>query len=82
MNPLLRRGVVGEMMYAMLTSAQVWDTAGQERFSPMAPLYYRNANAALVVYDVTNFDSFTAAQRWIDGKPLVSFSSTVRVLLS
>ena len=34
----------------------------------MAPLYYRHANAALVVFDVTNYDTFSAVQRWIDGK--------------
>ncbi|XP_037073950.1 ras-related protein Rab5A-like [Pollicipes pollicipes] len=49
-----------------LVNLQVWDTAGQERFGAMAPLYYRHANAALVVFDVTNFASFSAAQRWID----------------
>ncbi|XP_043209231.1 ras-related protein RABF2b-like [Amphibalanus amphitrite] len=51
-----------------LVNLQVWDTAGQERFGAMAPLYYRHANAALVVFDVTNYDSFSAVQRWIDAQ--------------
>ncbi|KAJ3377210.1 Vacuolar protein sorting-associated protein 21 [Entophlyctis sp. JEL0112] len=32
---------------------EIWDTAGQERFAPLAPMYYRNAQAAVVAYDIT-----------------------------
>ncbi|KFD54328.1 hypothetical protein M514_04870 [Trichuris suis] len=45
---------------------QIWDTAGQERFRAMAPMYYRNTDAALIVYDITNRDSFDAVKSWID----------------
>lgn len=44
---------------------QVWDTAGQERFRAMAPMYYRNANAALLVFDITSLSSFTAIKGWV-----------------
>lgn len=44
---------------------QLWDTAGQERFKAMAPLYYRNANAALLVFDVTSHASFEEVKSWI-----------------
>lgn len=41
------------------------DTAGQERYASLAPLYYRGASAAIVVYDVTSKDTFAKAQHWI-----------------
>ncbi|EPZ35237.1 vacuolar protein sorting-associated protein 21 [Rozella allomycis CSF55] len=44
---------------------EIWDTAGQERFHSLAPMYYRNAQAAIVVYDITNSDSFDRAKSWV-----------------
>ena len=44
---------------------QVWDTAGMERFRSMAPMYYRNANAALLIFDLTNYDSFINVKSWV-----------------
>ncbi|EPB83299.1 rab family, other [Mucor circinelloides 1006PhL] len=44
---------------------EIWDTAGQERFHSLAPMYYRNALAAIVVFDVTKYSSFTRAQTWV-----------------
>jgi len=45
---------------------EIWDTAGQERYRSLAPMYYRGAAAALVVYDITDQDSFTGAKTWIE----------------
>lgn len=44
---------------------EIWDTAGQERYRSLAPMYYRNAVAALVVYDITAPDSVRRAQDWM-----------------
>jgi Ras-related protein Rab-21 len=46
---------------------KVWDTAGQERFRAMAPMYYRNANAALIVFDITQYDTFQSMKDWVKG---------------
>ncbi|KAJ2802587.1 Vacuolar protein sorting-associated protein 21 [Coemansia guatemalensis] len=43
----------------------IWDTAGQERFHSLAPMYYRNAQAAVVVYDITRASSLDRAKAWI-----------------
>jgi len=45
---------------------QIWDTAGQERFRSMAPMYYRGASAAILVYDITSASSFDDVKVWID----------------
>lgn len=45
---------------------QIWDTAGQSQFRPMAPMYYKNAAAAIVCYDVTNPSSYQTLRYWLD----------------
>ncbi|KAG2373738.1 hypothetical protein C9374_011827 [Naegleria lovaniensis] len=44
---------------------EIWDTAGQERYKSLAPMYYRGAAAAIVVYDITSVDSFQRAKNWV-----------------
>eukprot|EP01098_Paradermamoeba_levis_P000023 TRINITY_DN1003_c0_g2_i1.p1 TRINITY_DN1003_c0_g2~~TRINITY_DN1003_c0_g2_i1.p1 ORF type:complete len:211 (+),score=55.75 TRINITY_DN1003_c0_g2_i1:167-799(+) len=44
---------------------EIWDTAGQERYHSLAPMYYRGAQAAIVVYDITSYSSFNRAKTWV-----------------
>nr|XP_047911585.1 ras-related protein Rab-5B [Anser cygnoides] len=44
---------------------EIWDTAGQERYHSLAPMYYRGAQAAIVVYDITNQETFARAKTWV-----------------
>lgn len=44
---------------------QIWDTAGQERFRSVTHAYYRDADALLLVYDVTNRGSFNSVKSWV-----------------
>jgi len=46
-------------------SLSIWDTAGQEKFHALAPIYYRDSNAALIVYDITDRTSFMKLQSWV-----------------
>lgn len=45
---------------------QIWDTAGQERFRTLTPSYYRGGQGAILVYDVTNRDSFQKVEDWLN----------------
>eukprot|EP00735_Rhodelphis_limneticus_P011731 TRINITY_DN4869_c0_g1::TRINITY_DN4869_c0_g1_i1::g.873::m.873 TRINITY_DN4869_c0_g1::TRINITY_DN4869_c0_g1_i1::g.873 ORF type:complete len:205 (+),score=31.38,sp/Q17R06/RAB21_BOVIN/54.41/8e-72,Ras/PF00071.17/2.2e-53,Miro/PF08477.8/4.3e-19,Arf/PF00025.16/1.1e-11,GTP_EFTU/PF00009.22/1.5e-06,Gtr1_RagA/PF04670.7/2.1e-05,MMR_HSR1/PF01926.18/7.3e-05,SRPRB/PF09439.5/0.0087,PduV-EutP/PF10662.4/0.17,AAA_14/PF13173.1/0.11,Arch_ATPase/PF01637.13/0.12,DNA_pol3_delta2/PF13177.1/0.19,DNA_pol3_delta2/PF13177.1/1. len=43
----------------------IWDTAGQERFHALGPIYYRDADGALLVFDITDMDSFVRVKNWV-----------------
>jgi small GTP-binding protein len=45
---------------------QLWDTAGQEKFRAITQSYYRNCCAAVVVFDLTNIESFNSIDYWIN----------------
>ncbi|XP_070490695.1 ras-related protein Rab-21 [Chironomus tepperi] len=43
----------------------IWDTAGQEMFHSLGPIYYRNSQGAILVYDISSADSFEKIKMWI-----------------
>jgi len=49
-----------------LVKFDIWDTAGQERYRSLAPMYYKGAKAAIVVYDITVYETFRRAKEWIN----------------
>ena len=44
---------------------QIWDTAGQERFRNVISTYFRGGNGLLLIYDITNKDSFKNLESWL-----------------
>eukprot|EP00439_Symbiodinium_sp_Y106_P077955 s920_g16.t2 len=59
---------------------EIWDTAGQERFRSLAPMYYRGASAAIVVYDQTNAVTFDRAQEWV--REVMSTSANPNIVIA
>lgn len=47
-------------------SLQIWDTAGQERFQSLGVAYYRGADCCVLVYDITQHNSFKSLESWRD----------------
>jgi Ras-related protein Rab-6A len=43
----------------------LWDTAGQEKFRSLTPTYIKDANVAVIVYDISNRNSFDGIEKWI-----------------
>ena len=48
-----------------IISLQLWDTAGQERFQSVTKAYYRGAQGIILVYDISQEESFIAVKSWI-----------------
>ena len=49
-----------------MVKLHIWDTSGQERFRAMTNLYYRDAQVAILTYDITNESSFASIEFWIN----------------
>ncbi len=44
---------------------ELWDTLGQERHSSLVSSYYKNTQGIIIVYDVTNMESFLNVRSWL-----------------
>ena len=60
---------------------QIWDTAGQERFKNIISSYYRGAHGILLIYDVTDKDSFKNLSNWIIEIEKNSSKQVLKVLI-
>ncbi|XP_063300415.1 ras-related protein Rab-7L1 [Pelobates fuscus] len=63
---------------------QLWDIAGQERFTSMTRLYYKQASACVIMFDLTDADSFRSCQMWkndLDSKITLSSGSLLPCIL-
>merc|ERR1711977_165462 len=60
---------------------QLWDTAGQERFRSLIPSYIRDSSVAIIVYDITNRQSFSSVQKWHDDVRAERGSEVIVVLV-
>jgi len=62
-------------------AVKIWDTAGQERFQSMTRTFYKQANGIVVVFDVTNQESFASVKRWISDIHQHADPSIIKVLV-
>lgn len=60
---------------------QIWDTAGQERFRTITSAYYRGADGIIMVYDVTNKDSFDHVEEWMTEVNRYANTNTSKLLV-
>jgi Ras-related protein Rab-5C len=44
---------------------EIWDTGGSEKYKALAPMYFRHARAAIIVFDITCTESFQEAGEWL-----------------
>tara|TARA_Y100000385_G_scaffold163306_1_gene169248 strand:+ start:13774 stop:14403 length:630 start_codon:yes stop_codon:yes gene_type:complete len=49
-----------------IINLNVWDTAGQERYKSLAPMYFRGARVAIIVFDITSKESFEGSKSWFN----------------
>mmetsp|Transcript_35632 Transcript_35632/g.92891 ORF Transcript_35632/g.92891 Transcript_35632/m.92891 type:complete len:226 (-) Transcript_35632:359-1036(-) len=60
---------------------QIWDTAGQERFRTITSAYYRGADGIVVVFDLTNEESFDHVETWFDEIERYCSSSVSKIII-
>ena len=48
----------------LVFNLNIWDTAGEEKYHALAPIFYRGAQGAVIIFDVTNRETFNRATKW------------------
>jgi len=51
--------------FGLEVNLEIWDTAGQEQYHALSPMFYRDADVGVVVFDLTDPTSFTKTQQWV-----------------
>ena len=64
-----------------IVKVQVWDTAGQERYRSITNAYYRGAEGILIVFDLTNKESFKNIENWINEVTVFTGSDVIFMCL-
>mmetsp|Transcript_28542 Transcript_28542/g.50253 ORF Transcript_28542/g.50253 Transcript_28542/m.50253 type:complete len:206 (+) Transcript_28542:72-689(+) len=64
-----------------IVKLQIWDTAGQERFRTITSAYYRGADGVILVYDVTNRDSFGHVEDWLEQVNKYASEDTAKLIV-
>ena len=64
-----------------LIKLQLWDTSGQERFRTITSSYYKNIDGIIVMYDVTNSESFHNVQLWLQEVSLFAPDGCIKILV-
>jgi Ras-related protein Rab-21 len=75
---LEKRVVVGEAQVELC----IWDTAGQEVYHALAPIYYRGAHGAIIVYDITDSASFDRVKGWVKELRLAMGPTDISIVIA
>ncbi|XP_042331365.1 ras-related protein Rab-18-B-like [Sceloporus undulatus] len=73
----VKKMVVGDLPLQLA----IWDTAGQERFRTLTPSYYRGAQGVILVYDVTNRETFVGLESWLQELEVYTKRNVVKMLV-
>jgi Ras-related protein Rab-21 len=60
----------------------IWDTAGQEVYHALAPIYYRGAHGAIIVYDITDSASFDRVKGWVKELRLAMGPTDISIVIA
>ena len=60
---------------------QIWDTAGQERFRTISSAYYRGAHGIIIVFDITNIDTFNNVKKWLNEISIHAYDDVKKIIV-